>query len=438
MTKIVQEDGSDKTTICLLGASFDTGNLGVNALAESAIKIVLHRWRGARIVLFGNGYQPEVEKFSLAGEEVALEIVPVRFAKNLGLPYHFLWFALYGLLVKAIPGGQRKQRFMGRNPYCRSLYEAHVAVDITGGDSFSDIYGMHRFVLGFLRKWLVLLYGKRFIMLPQTYGPFHRRLTKVMAKYILTRAEAVYSRDMEGLEYLKHILNSDGKSKARFSPDVAFVLDPRAPEDPAIQPGPDLRRHGSVVVGLNVSGLLYNGGYTRDNMFDLKEDYREIVHDIAEWLLQRDEVVLLLVPHVFPDEDMNVESDPVACRRLFEEIRTDREDRVFLATGQYNHNEIKHVIGRCDLFLGSRMHSCIAALSQGIPAVGLAYSKKFRGVFDCVGMGDWVVDLRHSDHDMILDAVSRAFEQKEAVRQNLQNAVHDAQQRIMGMFDALV
>ena len=61
---------------------------------------------------------------------------------------------------------------------------------------------------------------------------------------------------------------------------------------------------------------------------------------------------------------------------------------------EYDQHEIKGVIGMCDFFVGSRMHACIGALSQGIPCVGVAYSMKFRGVFESVGVADWVVDSR--------------------------------------------
>ena len=40
--------------VCLLGASFETGNLGVNALAESSIKCVLARWPNATVTLLGS------------------------------------------------------------------------------------------------------------------------------------------------------------------------------------------------------------------------------------------------------------------------------------------------------------------------------------------------------------------------------------------------
>ena len=39
------------------------------------------------------------------------------------------------------------------------------------------------------------------------------------------------------------------------------------------------------------------------------------------------------------------------------------------------------------------MHACIAALSHGIPTTAVAYSKKFIGFFDSVGLGDYVMVL---------------------------------------------
>lgn len=431
---MTETEDNSKVTICVLGASFDTGNLGVNALAESTIKTLLHRWPQARIVLLGNGYTPEQLHLHMGDREMTVTTLPVRFSRKLSLPYHFFWFAFYGMLAGAVPWPSARRKLLTRNPHCRTIYESALAVDITGGDSFSDIYGMRRFVLGFLRKYVVILFGKRFVMLPQTYGPFKRRIAKALARYIVKHAEVVYSRDKEGMECVRGLLNGCVADKVRFSPDVAFVLDPRRPERLCIEPNDDLRAHGSTVAGFNVSGLLFNGGYTRNNMFGLKADYRELVCKIMDLLLRQPDVVVLLVPHVLPPAGLDVESDPIACAELFEHVRRKYPGRVFLARGRYNHNEIKYVIGQCDFFAGSRMHACIAALSQGIPAVGLAYSKKFLGVFESVGMADWVVDLRTSDEDEVLGAMLRAFETRKAAAESLQQTVPAVQQQILGLF----
>jgi len=38
----------------------------------------------------------------------------------------------------------------------------------------------------------------------------------------------------------------------------------------------------------------------------------------------------------------------------------------------YGPSETKFLIGHCDFFVGARMHACIAAVSQYVPAVTLA------------------------------------------------------------------
>lgn len=434
MTTKQDQHNKKKMVVCVLGASFDTGNLGVNALAESTIKIILHRWPEAEIVLLGSSHLPAESSLMVGRHEVALREIPIRFSKNIFLPFHFFQFVWYRVLLFLLPGAKLRQKLLRRNEYCRTLYETDLAVDITGGDSFSDIYGMRRFVLGFLRKWLVLFYGKRFVMLPQTYGPFSRPSARFMARRILRRAEVIYSRDQEGMDRVRELLNGQGGDHVRFAPDVAFLLDPRAPGDPAIVPDSNLKVHGSTVVGLNISGLLYNGGYTRDNMFGLKVDYRQLVREIADMLLAQEGVVLLLVPHVFPPDDIRVESDPVACRELFDELKDKYEGRVFLAAGRYNHNEIKFVIGQCDFFLGSRMHACIAALSQHIPAVGLAYSKKFHGVFSAVGVEDHVIDLLACDNASALAAVRRLFTDRGRTKSQLAEAIPRLQEQILALW----
>jgi len=417
---------AEEQKILLLGASFETGNLGVGALAEASIGLLRRRYGGTGIVLFGEGYEPGTFEVPIgaAGERVGIRRVPVRFCRDVRLPYHFVWFAGYGLIGRLLPRRWRHW-WWGRNRYCAVLRDAEVAAEITGGDSFSDLYGMRRFVLGFLRRWLVLLYGKRLVMLPQTYGPFRRRISRAMGRYVLRRAEVVYCRDREGVEYVRELVGERAAEKVRFSPDVAFALEPREPAAVRIVPDDGvLRREAEdvVIVGLNVSGLLYHERKNRE-AFRLATDYRELVVRVAETLLADERCRLLLVPHVFPPQGFEYEDDPAACRAVYDVLAERHAGRVFTAEGPYDQAEAKWLIGRCDFFAGSRMHACIAALSQGIPAVGLAYSKKFAGVFESVGAGELVVDLRDRDTAAVVEAVVDLFARRDEWRGRLGSMV---------------
>ena len=423
--------------ICLLGASFDTGNLGVSALAESSIKIILNRWPDAQIVLLGTGSANGEYYLKISGREIRVDIVRMRFCKNMFLRSHFIVLLLNALLLKLLPLKSFMNLLSAINPYVGILVETDIAFDITGGDSFSDIYGLRRFfIYGFLQKWLIMLFNKELILLPQTYGPFKRSITRMMAKNVLKRADMVYARDKESFDYVQTLFGRDNvNGKLRFVPDIAFVLDPHEPEAINIGALDSIRRENSVVVGLNISGLLFNGGYTRENMFGLKTNYQELIYSIVDFLMADERVLVLLVPHVLTPSRI-VEDDPNACRQLYEKLIGKYPGRIFLTQGSYNHNGIKHIIGLCDFFIGSRMHSCIAALSQSIPAVGIAYSKKFHGVFESVGLGDCVADVyRSSSKEELLSIVKFAFEKRDKIRAHLETVIPKIQADILKMLD---
>jgi len=419
--------------IGLLGAAFDTGNMGVGALAESAIRCILNRWPEAEITLLDSGPIVGEKKLRIGDNILCIKKLPIRFCGNVFLENHFIVLCFYAFLFKLFSEERFKRFCARRNESIGRIMQIDIVADITGGDSFSDIYGMRRFLIGFLRKWLVLLFNKDLVMLPQTYGPFKRWLARAMARYILNLAKLIYSRDRAGVEYVNSLLNNRGNGKVSFVPDVAFVLDARKPEHLDIEPSAGMRAQGLVVVGLNISGLLFNGGYNRDNMFGLSCNYRELIIAVAETLLQEQNVSVLLIPHVFPLADNIIESDPDACLKIYEQLRYKYKGRILLVKGKYDQGEIKYIIGLCDFFIGSRMHTCIAATSQCIPAVGLAYSGKFQGVFETVNLRECVVDMRSLKDAHILEKIRLIFRNRDEIRRQLEEIVPKVKQDVLNL-----
>ncbi len=211
--------------IGLLGAALDTGNMGVSALAESAIKCILQRWPEAEITLLDSGRVVREEKLRIGDKILCIKKLPIRLCRNIFLENHFIVLCFYGFLLRLFNGERFSHFCIRRNASLKHILQLNMVADITGGDSFSDIYGMRRFVLGFLRKWLVLLFNKDLVMLPQTYGPFKRRLARAMARHILNRAKLIYSRDKASIKHVNALLGKNNNGKVRFAPDVAFILD---------------------------------------------------------------------------------------------------------------------------------------------------------------------------------------------------------------------
>jgi polysaccharide pyruvyl transferase WcaK-like protein len=428
------EGENHKPDVILLGASLDTGNLGVSALLAATVKCIRMQQPRASIWLLEGTRVPREDVLRLAGgETVPLRKVGVRCHKRPWRREHVLRLLVTALLLRLLPVRSWRYRLTRCNSYLSRIVSARCVADITGGDSFSDIYGLRRLIFGTLNKLLVLASGADLVLLPQTYGPFRGRCARLLARLVISRAAAVYSRDRQGLVELAALTHGRRmRASPRFCPDVAFMLDAIPPERVCTLPTP-LPEKGTVeLIGMNVSGLLYNGGYTRDNMFGLRADYRSLIHRITEVLLSQTRASILLIPHVFVPAG-HVESDSDVCRRVFEDLVDRYPGRVFLLQGEYDQSQVKYVIGVCRFFIGSRMHACIAAISQGVPAVALAYSRKFKGVFGSVGCEDLVVDLRSEDEDGVVGSLLSAYRDREATVSRLQN-VAQVQEQVNKVF----
>ncbi|MDM8566313.1 polysaccharide pyruvyl transferase family protein [Candidatus Halobeggiatoa sp. HSG11] len=413
--------------IWILGASFETLNMGVSALAESSIKCILQQWPDADITLLSHNIETPL-CLTFNGKQFNIKKKDIWFSRNIFKTQNIYALLTYALLVKIIPSSWLKQRIFAINPYFKHIIEADLAFDITAGDSFSDIYGWQPLVRHSLIKWLFIFCKVKFVMLPQTYGPFKSSFSQKVARYLLKRTEIIYSRDKAGVEYVKKLLGNTDVN-IQFNPDVAFVLEPEPLEnDPLVAKLKDAQ----IVVGINISGLLH-GNYPIKSRFNIDNNYQDIIKAIVKLFISYPNVTVVLIPHVFVPPSHH-ESDMAACADIHQQFKEEYSDRVLMVENNLDHRQIKYVIGCCDFFTGSRMHSCIAAISQHIPTMGIAYSDKFTGVFESAGIGDLVIDLRTATTQQILDALQDSFDKRAETAEQLNITVPKIKDRVINLF----
>jgi colanic acid/amylovoran biosynthesis protein len=419
--------------VCILGATFETPNMGVSMLAAGAIHCMSRSFPGAQITLCDYARQGKDIDFRFGGKLVLVRFINIRFSKKLYLANNVALLIFLVCLYRVAPLGV-KRRMLQWNAYLKEIVETDLFVSIAYGDSFSDIYGMERLLYVVLPIFLALLAGKKLVLLPQTIGPFKSKVGLAIAKVVLKHAQVIYSRDKLGLKTTRELLRlKDDNSKLRFCHDMAFAVDAVAPSKVEIE-GFQLRRDGtSVLVGMNVSGLLMAGGYTKNNMFGLRVQYQQLVYDLIDMFITKKAARVLLVPHVLAAVD-DLESDSGACESIFDALKSKYQGKIGVTRGMYNYNEIKYVIGQCDFFVGARMHACIGALSQNIPTVPIAYSDKFVGIMESLGLQNLVVDPRTMKEPEIVETVERVYETRDALRHELETSMPKVKQDI---YDAI-
>ena len=417
--------------IGLLGASFGTKNLGVAALACGTVASVCHSYPNARLFLVDYAIEPATYQVTHPGGVATVELVNIRFSKRFYLRNNIAYLLFLAICLRLLPSRKWRTRLQRHNRVLKTIGEADIIGSVAGGDSFSDIYGLGRLMYVALPQILVLWLGKPLLLLPQTLGPYKGTFAKAVARYILRRSSRIYTRDPSGLEKVRGFAGRD-PGRLAFAYDMGFALEPRIRNE-KIPRWIAEYDYNIPLVGLNVSGLLYIGGYTRVNMFGIKTDYRRLIRGLIEFLVQKRCVHVMLVPHVLGTGE-DSESDVIACRKIYNETGDGLRAHLHLVEGEFNQHEIKALIGRCDFFLGSRMHACIAAISQCIPAVGLAYSRKFHGVFESVGMEDLVIDIRECDDNAAIGVVDRAYQRRAELRARLEANLPAVRSSVLGLF----
>ncbi len=215
----------------------DVGNRGCCALAASLIKLVVDYKPQARINLLYGNRSAGVQQIKISDRTVNLNIVNYRLSPKARLGEHLFWILFLAVLQRITPSRRGRDMIVKSNHWLRCLRQADFVGEIRGGDSFSDIYGLRRFLIGIAPCIIAILMDKKLVMLPQTYGPFNSRLSRLLARFILKRAHMLYSRDYESVNVVRQLLGANGRDRQiRVCPDVAFVLGATLPEKPKIEP----------------------------------------------------------------------------------------------------------------------------------------------------------------------------------------------------------
>lgn len=263
-------------------------------------------------------------------------------------------------------------------------------VDLTQGDSFSDIYGTERFY-----RWTdikKIIEDKHFSLIlgPQTYGPFSDDHVREYAISVIEEAKAVISRDQTSADYIREY----SEKEIAVGTDLAFEL-------PYLRK--DIGSNGKIKVGINPSGLLCKTKTDLSAFSDkLNTDYEAYLTQLIDWLKIEGKYEIHMISHVG--------NEAIEC---FGGI-----PNVIYHDAFSTPVEAKNLISGMDVFIGARMHATIAAFSSGVPVIPTAYSRKFLGLYSGVGYEN-IIDLRKLSTQESVEKTTEYLRNVEGLREDV-------------------
>jgi colanic acid/amylovoran biosynthesis protein len=372
----------------LLWHSLNSGNLGVGALTASNIAII-------------DGVAAEL------GRSIEYHVVGPREPG----PIYIEGPNIHRHLITT-------RNMIDPTRYWRVMGNVDCVIDIGAGDSFAGIYGAKRFIFIWLTKALALLRGKPLMLAPQTIGPFPKQPWRWLAGRVMNWASIVIARDPMSFEAIGEVAPNAKRAQAI---DVAFRLPFTRPK----KAGEKLR------VGLNVSGLLYHGGYGRKNDFGLDVNYVDLTSGIIDYFKSHDDVQLELITHVVSAEQA-VDDDA----HIADALVKDHPGLVRVPDFASPSDAKSHVSG-LDFLIAGRMHACIAAYSSGVPVIPVAYSRKFAGLFEGVLGYRHGIPVTGVTTEQAVAYVTERFEKRAELKQEIETGLTKVDEAMSRYTDSL-
>jgi colanic acid/amylovoran biosynthesis protein len=379
----------DGPRILIAGGGLDSTNQGINAITLGTIACIQKTYPNASITVLGINAPAWLETTTkVTLDDGWLAVTAVRTSNR---------DALMGFLRTLIPRAWAQSRLL------ECFQGVDAVVDVSEGDGFGETYGLKVLLRHSWAKVLALRTRKPLLLFPQTLGPFHSLIGKSWGSYVLRRTKIICVREVLSEEIAKSLV---GNQTAVFClADMAFLMKPADVEWdlPLSKP----------TIGINVSGLLFGGRRQIRHRSGEVLDYAAFIETLVRRLVAETRCSILLVPHVYAAD--SARDDLAACKQIHTRL-ADLQEKVWPLTKSWSAQEIKGLVGQCEFFVGSRMHSCIAALSQGVPTVPVSYSHKFAGVMEQFSLANWVADPTEETGEQMIEHVLAGFQHRKEIK----------------------
>jgi colanic acid/amylovoran biosynthesis protein len=302
-------------------------------------------------------------------------------------------------------------------------YDDFSAVLVLDADSFNEkYYGSLLTVFRLINLYLAkILIRKPVFLGPATIGRFTNPLSRLLAKNIFKALDSVAAREETTFDYLVEL----GRNKENVSliPELAYIMAPPPPiaiDD--ILSREVLKKTDKLLVGIAPSQQLpLLGLFTAYPLAERQEMNLKLMLSLIDHIQTQYQADIVLVAH--SPNYQSSKDDRIICRMLSDYQATVNSKMQYIK-GDYAADELKGIIGRCDLFIGCRMHASIAAASQCIPTLSLAYGQKYAGVMGkMLDLNDYIVNVENRDYaeleKTLISKIDDMFVHKEQIREKL-------------------
>jgi colanic acid/amylovoran biosynthesis protein len=305
----------------------------------------------------------------------------------------------------------------------KGLLHAYHNADLIISVSGNIFFTMGRIGFPFLCSSLAIIpafiYGKPFYVLPQSIGPLERLWERVILKTLYQRANLIFLREPASYrlaEQLKFPMD-----RVRLALDPTIEIRETSEEEIPIKLQEAGYTIGRVSLGVTVIPRMVKS--LPESMLD--HYYQALAGSLADFVLNLGTDI-----YFFPQV-----SGPTAHeddRNAFQEVTSIMVcpiKHIKIIKDRLSPDALRHLYQRMDLFLASRLHSGLFAMSYGIPTLMIGYMSKAQGIMELLNLEDWLLDITELDQQVLTRKLESIWQQRIHVSLQIRQNILDVLKR---------
>lgn len=236
---------------------------------------------------------------------------------------------------------------------------------------------------------------KKMIFAPQSIGPINNKFFKYLTKKVLKHAEVIFAREHYSYQYCVTELNCK-PSKVFEVMDMAFY--DCEYEKPAIantfQP--------NKYIACTLIKWLYPKMNDKESLYN---SYLNVLADYFEYVIENLHIEVVVLKQI--EEFGNDSGDEQIFKDIKSYIKPQFCDNIHFISDEITYMEMKGILRDAKFFVGSRMHSNIFALQQGVPVVAISYQPKTEYIMYSLDLSDYSLPIINRCKDGLIAATQK-------------------------------
>lgn len=375
-------------------------NSGDRALLETTIQQLREGFEDPRIILSPNW--PQEDYFQESGYEVVpspWDLVGLNDKKLIQQLLIFISGMIKSLFARITPPDKEANQTKWEQ-----LFAAYRRADLVVGVAGNQFYSTGRFGWPFpvnlLAVWLAKKFKKPFYSMPQSIGPLRRGWERTLIKRVYGNAQLIHVRDDISYDLMREI--GIPIDKLYLTPDPAFDFEP-SPRDECMR---ILNKYGYSTDEISI-GVSIIGSMGRSLEAGAVSNYYTILANGIRKFITNQQIKVYLFNQV--TGPTRVEDDRIGTSTVAGML-SDLSNLVVNVNEVLSPSTLKGCYGLMDLFIASRLHSGIFALSLDVPTLFIGYLSKTRGVLRSIDLEDCVIDIENITVEKFYEKLSQLWE----------------------------